>query len=465
MRPGHWILTVAVAFLLATQIGVAAEEPEVEGTTVVAESAVSFEQATEKALRKAVRQVIGVVVESETKTADFRLVRDAIFTRARGYVRRYKVLDKKEGLNDSYIVRVHAEVSKGKIQDDSLAVRNLIELKGRPRFVVEVQSFRGLDEFSAGAVQSAFRKELIDSYFSVVDQETHQEALERRIQRAKIEGDENLAERLKLQMSTGYTVKADVSGERWEKQVWGAGSTGYRVELTVRAVHRDVAGVLGQAMGEGVVRDVGNLRQAGFMDACRKAVREAFPQLKAGILEHWLRDLDNGRTMVVQVYEGSYRVVGQLMDEMRKMEGILKVQPVELHGGGISTIRLIGRVTPEDIAGHVHRWTGGELRVRTVQENRLAVELNSQEPSQEDGAGASPARQHSQGKDEGPTGNRAAGKKLGQGSQKRPVGNSPETDEASSPGGEGRYALGAAVGGTCLFAGIAAAAFALKKAR
>ena len=62
----------SVLFLLLT-LPAPVIAQDVETTTVAGESEVSYEAATEKALRKAVREVVGVVLTSETKVLDFEL--------------------------------------------------------------------------------------------------------------------------------------------------------------------------------------------------------------------------------------------------------------------------------------------------------------------------------------------------------------------------------------------------------
>ena len=75
---GAALLTVAGAGRL-----LAADEAPIE-VSAQGESELSYDAAEQDALRTAVRQAVGVALESQTKVVDFTLIRDAMITRANG---------------------------------------------------------------------------------------------------------------------------------------------------------------------------------------------------------------------------------------------------------------------------------------------------------------------------------------------------------------------------------------------
>src|SRR5690242_15046440 len=54
------------------------------------------EKALEDALRNAVEKAVGTVISSESQTRDFELVEDRVYSQARGYVKKYDIVEKKE---------------------------------------------------------------------------------------------------------------------------------------------------------------------------------------------------------------------------------------------------------------------------------------------------------------------------------------------------------------------------------
>ena len=68
------------------------------------------EDATNDALRKAVEQVVGILMDSHTITENFMLLEDKIYTKTQGYVQSYTVVSSREREDNSLEVTVQAVV-------------------------------------------------------------------------------------------------------------------------------------------------------------------------------------------------------------------------------------------------------------------------------------------------------------------------------------------------------------------
>src|SRR5262245_57048633 len=85
--------------------------------TVCADPAAAHDKAVEDALRRAVEQAVGTMVESETATENYELLSDKIYSRSQGYVKNYEVLSEKTEGN-LLRVKISAEVSTGDISNE-----------------------------------------------------------------------------------------------------------------------------------------------------------------------------------------------------------------------------------------------------------------------------------------------------------------------------------------------------------
>ena len=204
---------VAVLFLAILTTATASAQVAM-WVTATAESAVSEENAVQKALRQAVRETVGIVMASETRVADMGLIRAAIFSRAAGYVRQYNIEDKQRSLDETFVVTVRAEVAHGKIKDDYLAIRNLIEDEGRPEFVVTIEEKSGSEFGVATWVRGAFHEQLDATGMASLHAAAANESIERQAQRAEAAGDHARAAQLRLQMNAPYEVKLVAYGEK-----------------------------------------------------------------------------------------------------------------------------------------------------------------------------------------------------------------------------------------------------------
>lgn len=130
MFAGAWL----VVTLSGAPAWAATQDAEVEGVAAVVKDdvATARDRAIDDAKRKAVEQIAGTQVSSETITENFQLVEDKIYARASGFVKSYQILSeaKEEGV---YRVKIKATVDGGAIAD------NLDQLfKAKPRVIVMI---------------------------------------------------------------------------------------------------------------------------------------------------------------------------------------------------------------------------------------------------------------------------------------------------------------------------------------
>lgn len=132
------MVTSALLFsALLPAIAIAAAEPqtvEIEGFAAVVNNDISQarDKAVDDAKRKAVEQVAGSQVSSESISENFQLVSDKIYARASGFVKNYSISSElKDG--DTYRVKIKATV------DANAIAENLEQLfKVKPRVIVMI---------------------------------------------------------------------------------------------------------------------------------------------------------------------------------------------------------------------------------------------------------------------------------------------------------------------------------------
>lgn len=321
-------------------------------------SDLSFEAATQAALREAVRRGAGVVLSSHTEASDFALVRDSIYSRAAGYVRDYEVVSREMEFGDTYLVKLRAEVVRARIEDDLLAVRNLIETVGRPRFSVTVQARQDSPDGLAAWVENAVYGYLDENGFSALHAGARRRSLERQYNRAMASQDLRKARQLLLQMGAPYGIEIIAFGQISRDTAYGQRLNTANVELSATVVYSDTGDLLASesAAGRG-----SSSEQNGLRLAASAAVAAIFPQLFEGVLEHWLEDLDVGSAITVTVYDASCSKVSELARQARMREEVSKVTIVEAPDGGIAVLRVLGRLDAEQVANEIPRWSGGGL--------------------------------------------------------------------------------------------------------
>ncbi|SDN65651.1 Flagellar assembly protein T, N-terminal domain [Desulfonauticus submarinus] len=93
-------------------------------------------QALQQALRSAVEQGIGTLIDSSTIVKNYQLLSDKIYSQASGYVKNYQVLSEGPSPDGQmYNVTIRAVVSTESIKNDLRAIGILRQQVGNPRFM------------------------------------------------------------------------------------------------------------------------------------------------------------------------------------------------------------------------------------------------------------------------------------------------------------------------------------------
>jgi len=160
---------------------------------------IAKEQALRNALRNAVEQGVGVVLESKTRIKNYLIINDEIYSSAQGYITSYKTLISEKRKKEWY-VEIDAEVSNEKIKGKLSALRILHKKMGNKRFVVLYNpthpSALNKNHRAVSEAQSAIQSELIRNGFRVFHQPSLFNVLDQA--RPSGNGDENIADWIKI---------------------------------------------------------------------------------------------------------------------------------------------------------------------------------------------------------------------------------------------------------------------------
>lgn len=92
-------------------------------------------QALRNALRDAVKQGVGVLLDSNTIVKNWTVIQDEVYSSARGFVKQYKVI-RDEKSNGIWFIEIEAEVATGQIKDKLADLRILHKKMGNKRLMI-----------------------------------------------------------------------------------------------------------------------------------------------------------------------------------------------------------------------------------------------------------------------------------------------------------------------------------------
>lgn len=361
----------------------------VEGRAALGRGGVSAarDAAIRDAMRRAVEQVVGTLIDSRTLTENFVTVRDHIYAASDGYVSRYDVVSEgTEADGETYAVRLDAVVRRGRVKDDLATYRILQVQTGRKRVMVIGRSdpAAGLGAAEAesyvGAAVAGANAALAEREFRMFDAEATA-AVARRIGTAMGAAGESELVRLGLDQGAEQVVVLAVACGKRAAPGPGRFSMGY---ATVRAKAFDAS--TGRVLGTGTadaserarteptaqdwIRAVG----AAADRAARLAAAQVAPQMlqAAAAVD---RDLGTPYTVVLVGYgEGEVDRVIDFLESAPDAKGVRELvrQPghveIELFWGDVDTTAL-NRVLRDELRGR-----GVELVTKDQAGSRIVFE-------------------------------------------------------------------------------------------
>lgn len=285
---------------------------EAEGVAAVLNGNVSSArtQAIVNAQRNAVEQGVGLILDSNTVTENYELIKDKVLTSTQGFVTKYLVLS--EGASPdraSYKVKIKASVAKGLLEDRLSALRILHKKMGNKRVMVvyfsenpnALQRTHGANRAALGAI----RDELNRAGFRLFNEAATAQAYNRIERAARVDraADDLIA--LALDQRADILVRFEnIAGTRGAKG--GAFSAAF---TTIRLSAFDAAS--GRQIADAMVEGKQLLRanagpydwEKGLATAGEKAARQAATQAITRLTEYYRQIGDEGFNYLV-IFKG-----------------------------------------------------------------------------------------------------------------------------------------------------------------
>ena len=144
---------------------------------------ISRDNAVQDALRNAVEQATGSLIENQTLVENYQLLSDKIYSQSKGYVHSYEIIS--EGTDQGlFRVTVRATVRDGDLKNDLEALNVLMRQVRKPRVMVLFEDFSNSGLDSGRMAEGHISKILLDKGFKLVDAD----AVRRNIGRDKVMG-------------------------------------------------------------------------------------------------------------------------------------------------------------------------------------------------------------------------------------------------------------------------------------
>ncbi len=310
------------------------------GAIIGGDEAKARDDALANALRNAVEQVVGTLVESEVLVKNYQTMEDRVYSQTTGYVRSYKILKQHRKDANLFETTISAIVRKGRLKDDLKALGLLIRRKGKPRLMVLIDE-KNMDthyfytNYDLNTTQTTLQQTLMEEGFDFVDPAVVRSALKRDAASAAVEGDAAAARKIALERGAEVLIIGKAIAQANSGRPGVMRRTGFyssMATINLRAVRADDGKILASTSQQAVAAHINPI--AGGTRALKKAAALAADDLANRIAAIWQQDIYSGTTIKLRILNvESYAELMRLKRQLEaQVRGIQKIFQREFSG-------------------------------------------------------------------------------------------------------------------------------------
>lgn len=370
----RWIGLAAFCFMMSSFLAFA-QVPErvVEAEGKASGSSLqAYDEALNRALRKAIEEGVGTVIDSETMVNNFQLLDDQIYSQVKGYVKNYEVIGDNHGEGGIYVVRVRATVALGLLEKDLKALKLTMKRRGNPRTMfIFSELIDGLEQ--AGAVtQTEMERAFLAKEFPLIDKAQMQMVKER--DAALNYADPQQAAALGRQYGAEIVVVGQATSDLVDNsRPYGVSVFAYQAQISAKAIKTDTAEMIASDQVSGESRGGGRIPTA--KESLRQAAENLAQKMMVQIVDRMRGEAFN--VVNVQVVAMNISGVGRrnLVQALQEIRGVESVNERSfLNGVLILDITVDGAIW-KDFDVRLEKLSGIPLSVTGKTQNRITVEV------------------------------------------------------------------------------------------
>ena len=277
------------------------------GAILAGDEVKAREDAISAALRNAVEQVVGTMIESDVLVENYQTVEDKIYTRTAGYVQQYDIISTNKQSDNVLEVTVRAMVKLSDLRNDLQGIGVLISRKGKPRTMVLIDERNITTNYhqliaDLNTTETTIMNEMMNLGFPFVDAVQAKKNIARDMAQAAIQGDAAVAASIATRLGAeiliiGTAISKEASGA--PAVVRNAGFKSCQANINLRVIRADDATIIAVASAHDRAAHIDEI--TGGSLALEKAAKKASKELAEKIIKVWQKDIYSGTQVQLQV--------------------------------------------------------------------------------------------------------------------------------------------------------------------
>ena len=332
---------IALPFPLSTQAGISIKKVTVTGTAFVKGDNIAgaHQKAIEDALRQALEQGVGMVMDSVSIIKNDDLM-DKIYTNTQGYITSYKIIKEEREPNGLYSVKIEAMVKPGALKETLTRLGLVKAMMDYPRIMI-IPSASNIESTASRAAETAITKRFTDKSFDIVDYKSNK-ALHKELGKLS----DKPVGWIKRSESTGKLKHYAEIVILYEVQSGKAEFDGIMenapVSLSIKAVTTTEGKILTSDRQD--VVGVGQSRDGALRNGGQRAAEEISEYVIQSILTWWTDYIANGTSYIITLNTNPNSGLSGLQSiafqqALESIPGVVSLTE-RISGGGITEMMI-----------------------------------------------------------------------------------------------------------------------------
>jgi hypothetical protein len=372
---------IVVLAIILLVLGVQAASPDPQTVTVdgVAEvipgkADMARDAAVADALRRAVGQVVGTMMESSILVQNYQLVTDKIYTQTKGYVKSYQIIDERQD-GTLYKVTVKAAVDGENISTDLQALGLLYQRMNKPRMMVIMSERHAGAAVNDPAGETEIIRMLLKNGFKVVDQAQVRKVREGDQLKQVLEGNTVAAQSLGRQHGAEVLIVGEAFYEKALEGRTMGGLVSVRARLQAKAIRADTGEIFASEGSVAPALDVSE--QVAGRKALTAAAKNWMDMALPVILEQWTMEVNGGNSIQMIVEGLSLPQLRKFLDLLMTETRIVKELQQRSFAANIATFDVDLKGTSQNFSDELtqKKFPSFQLEVTGFTPNRIDIHV------------------------------------------------------------------------------------------
>jgi len=354
---------VAVGLIMCLCHSAYAQEITVSGQGTSRDGAIA------DALRAAVEQAVGVLVDAQTVTRNYQVINDDIYTKAQGFVEDYRVINEKPG--DVYTVTLRANISTTPSSEifSRLQRLHLIEtMLNNPRIAVLIPESFQQHPLSTSACETAVIQKLRENGFTyLLDPQQLSAIRKKQILESILEGNIQQTKALVREDQLDYIVVGQAVSQ-YAGDLYDSGVKSSRAHIDAKIVKVDTGEIIAVKTMDSSGVDITP------QSAAEKALTNAGGELANALIPDLMQYAANpDKPVSLLFHQASFQKIRAVQDLLKDVPGVRSVK-LRSYSQGLAEITLTYPGTTKTLMESIDRIAQFPIMVTNL--TNSAVECN-----------------------------------------------------------------------------------------